>query len=292
MHATVPEAIAASSTTFVVINSEPKLQTVKDLLSQDSDESTPSFMEGKTIVNMVNHDPFAAEELDAMIRKQGGNHVAALMFGVPETVCSPASHLLVSTSGHGSSAPSVLELGQVHEFTRTDDVGLASVVYLCLVQSLYFGLAGYELSLLILQKYMARKLEEGGGNDTSSRILQKYQKLTTTLLSTYIPAFLPIISNTINNQQWTQSYVPAAAVVDMFALHDEVFDKLNLFQDNYHDTYVKYLQRTIAAAKANGEDGEAIGVSAVVRQYSVDDFSLPTRQSTTTSNNNQDDNEL
>ena len=57
MHATVPEAVAASSTTFVVINSEPKLQTVKDLLSQGSDESTSSFMEGKTIVNMVNHDP-------------------------------------------------------------------------------------------------------------------------------------------------------------------------------------------------------------------------------------------
>jgi predicted dinucleotide-binding enzyme len=280
VHATAHEAIASSDVTFVVINSAPKLQTVRELLVDDTD----ILLEGKTIVNMVNHDPYSAKELDVMIRSKGASFVAALMFGVPETVCSPVSHLLVSTSSHQNDSDndvvsSLHVLGQTHEFTGVNDVGLASVVYLCLVQSLYFGLAGYELSQLILQKYMASTANPSPRtSDFSEDISQNYQKLATTLLSSYIPAFLPIISNTINKQQWFKSYVPAAAVVDMFALHDEVFERLHLFEDNYHATYVKYLQKTIETARKNGENSDAIGVSAVVQHYSADDFQVKHQQ--------------
>jgi NAD binding domain of 6-phosphogluconate dehydrogenase len=279
IHTTLDATIAASNVTFLVINSAPRLQTVRDMLF-DENSNLPSVLRGKTVVNMVNHDPYSAQDLDALLESAESHHVASLMFGVPETVCSPGSHILVGASlrttemrqeeGLGSLLqhdilPLLKHLGQVHDFSG-GGIGLASVVYLCLIQSLYFGLAGYELSLLILQKYL-QSMEVS--SETAVEILGQYQQQASTLLQNFLPAFLPIISNTIVQQQWTQSYVPAAAVIDMFELHDIVFEQLELLRDSYHTTYTKYLRQTIKAAQHDGQDAEAIGVSAVVQHYST-----------------------
>jgi hypothetical protein len=237
------------------------------------------MLRGKILVNMVNHDPYAGHDLDAMLETVEWDHVAALLFGVPETVCSPVSHLLISAAprttevGQDTVAivPMLEHIGQVHDFSK-GDVGLASVVYLSLVQSLYFGLAGYELSLLILQKYMTSTTSVT--LDASVEVMKQYQQLASIILSTFIPAFLPIISNTIIEQQWYESYVPATAVIDMFELHDVVFERLHLLSDSYHSTYTKYLRETVNAEKQEGKDGTTVGVSAVVQSYSTDNYQI------------------
>jgi hypothetical protein len=297
------------------------------------DRYHPHVLRGKTVVNMVNHDPFAARDLDVnVMQKYGIRHVSASLFGVPETVCTPGAHLLVSAAANRTAessssaaaasaiaaAPGRLSslsptaplsvLGEVHEFFG--DVGLASVVYLCLVQSLYFGLAGYELALLILTKYMSQETNvafvrmgvdddsggfgdtDGGsesrtpndGNDaaflTADEILRRFQKLASSLLTTYLPAFLPIISDTINTQRWTHSYVPASAAIDLFDMHDVVFRRLGLFQDAFHVTYLKYLRRVVeeeeeSARSGSGRgDDDEMGISAVVQHYSTDGFRI------------------
>jgi hypothetical protein len=155
------------------------------------------------------------------------------------------------------------------------DVGLASMVYLSLIQSLYFGLAGYELSLLLPSKYLEKQQQQqhsksSSGNatkdDSIERILIRYQELAC------IPAFLPIISDTIIQQDWMSSYVPASDAIKMFETHEYVFEKLGLVQDSYHAVYLKYLRRTVAAG-GEGCEGAAgnIGISAVVQHYSNDD---------------------
>jgi 3-hydroxyisobutyrate dehydrogenase-like beta-hydroxyacid dehydrogenase len=281
MYQTPTQAIMASNITIFVINSTPRLQTVKDILFEEYEtgELSSQKLRGKILVNMVNHDPYAAHNLDALLESAESHHVAALLFGVPETVCSPASHLLISaaprttqTLQEGDNCVHILEhLGQLHNFSR-GDVGLASVVYLSLVQSLYFGLAGYELSLLILQKYLASTTSMTP--DTSMVVLKQYQQLASTLLSTVIPTFLPIISSNIVQQQWSKSYVPAAAVIDMFEMHDIVFKRLHLLSDSFHSTYTKYLRETVNAAKLEGMDGSTVGVSAIVQRYSTDNFAI------------------
>jgi hypothetical protein len=81
---------------------------------------------------------------------------------------------------------------------------------------------------------------------------------------------MPVISNTIIKREWDQSYVPASAMIDMFEMHQTVFDKLGLLQDSYHTVYTKYLQRTVDSSAAEAQD--EVGVSAVVQQYSTDGF--------------------
>ena len=157
-------------------------------------------LEGKTIVNTVTHDPFAAHDLDGILRRYNIHHISALVFGVPETVCGSMAKILISapdrtipmivqqqqSNQNGSDGDSdnkdgalyvsraLAKLGTVYDFStfRDDsdgdvdgynsggDVGLASVVYIALIQSLYFGLAGYELSLLLLTKYMDKQHQQ------------------------------------------------------------------------------------------------------------------------------------
>ena len=319
IHSTPNEAISSSNITFFVINSDSQLQTIHDFLLQtventsidDDDDNNNNnnditlldTMKGKTIVNMVNHQPFAVHELDLLLQGNNVTQVVALLFGVPETVCSSQSHILVSSSSKSNNllqkttttqittnasttrlvTSSLNTIGLVHEFS-SNDIGLASIVYLCLIQSLYFGLAGYELSILILTKYVTMMIlqqqkRNESENDTSNinsaieTIINQFQKLASTLLSTYIPAFMPIISNTITKQQWDQSYVPASAMIDMFDMHQIVFDKLGLLQDSYHTVYTKYLRQTVESAEQTHIE-EVVGVSAVVQHYSTDGFQL------------------
>ena len=167
-----------------------------------------------------------------------------------------------------------------HDFSTTNDVGLASIIYLCLVQSLYFGLAGYELSWLVLEKYLH---EQDSHHASANVVYSQYQTLASTILSTYLPAFVPLIGNNIRDRQWHQSYVPAQAVVDMFTTHTIVFQRLRINDDIFHSLYVKYLQATIDAVESP-EEKETVGVSAVVQHYSTDGYqmTMPQMESSTT----------
>lgn len=311
IHQTPTEVFAATGTTFFIINSPPHLQAVVDIIVQSSpsQQGVDHVLKGKTIVNMVNHDPYAAKDLEnEVLKKFGIHHVSASLFGVPETVCTPGAQLLVSAPPRSTSSirryhtqetpdrtaaslpQHLTALGRVDEFVG--DVGLASVVYLSLVQSLYFGLAGYELALLILTKYMAREtnlFDSGDGTppgDTAVDTLQRFQELASNLLTTYIPAFLPIISNTINRQQWKRSYVPASAAVTLFEMHDVVFERLGLLQNSFHATYLDYLRKVVET------EGDETGISAVVQHYSTDGFRIENTAASNREQNNFDTEEL
>lgn len=323
IHPTPHDVFATTDTTFFVINSAPHLQTVVDIITQASssesrqeNDDDDHVLKGKTIINMVNHDPFSAKDLEInTLIKYGIHHISASLFGVPETVCTPGAQILVSAPPRSTSKMIIMEhrqngpndptkekttsttvstpqpyltaVGQVHVFAG--DVGLASVVYLCLVQSLYFGLAGYELALLVLTKYMIQETsivvmsdkvdvnstatttsfnDDRDSTASAADTLQRFQQLATNILTMYIPAFLPIISNTITQQQWTKSYVPASAAITLFDMHDIVFERLKLHPTLYHATYKSYLQQVVET------DGDDVGISTVVQYYSTDGFRI------------------
>ena len=77
--------------------------------------------------------------------------------------------------------------------------------YLSFIQSLYFGLAGYKLSLLLLSKYLEKQHQQYSefsvGNATKDDSMEgilintRHQELATEILSTHIPSFLPIMSD-------------------------------------------------------------------------------------------------
>lgn len=263
IHDTVEEAIAASDTILVVINSEPHLKTVHKLLLPHGAPMATSKLAGKTLINFVNHEPFAAKDLEMELEAHNMDHVAASLFAVPEAICSPGALLLVSAPMRSTTTmerliPSLSLLGTVESFTG--DVGYGSVVILGLIQTLYFGLAGFELALLLLEKY-------GMPPETIDRFLQLERQV---VREQYYPHLSQVVASNIREREWTKSYVPAQAALDMFEMHAACFTRLHIVGDTFQSVYVKYL--TLAV-----EEQQDVGISGVVKHYNVDDFEFRER---------------
>ena len=93
VHDNVTKAIAASDNiVLVVINSgKPNLDIVHKLVHESK-----SALEGKTLINFVNHEPFAAQDLDQLLEDINVHHVAGSMFATPENICTPGALILTS----------------------------------------------------------------------------------------------------------------------------------------------------------------------------------------------------
>jgi 3-hydroxyisobutyrate dehydrogenase-like beta-hydroxyacid dehydrogenase len=91
----VTDAIAASDNlVFVIISSgAPNLNVVHDLVHQSNNLL---HLEGKTLVNFVNHEPFAPLKLDKVLEAANVHHIAGSMFATPEIICTPGALVLTS----------------------------------------------------------------------------------------------------------------------------------------------------------------------------------------------------
>jgi 3-hydroxyisobutyrate dehydrogenase-like beta-hydroxyacid dehydrogenase len=260
IHNTIEEAVAATDVILVVINSEPHLKTVHDLLIPTDAAPGGSLLQGKTLINFVNHEPFAAQDLERELEIRRMDHVAGSLFAIPEAICSPGALILLSAPERSSEAmekviPSLSLLGKVESFAG--DVGYGSIVNLALIQTLYFGLAGFELALLVLEKY-------GTAPETSDRFLELEQQV---VRSQYYPHLSKVVASNVRNREWNKSYVPAQAALEMFEMHAACFARLGIVDDTFHSSYMKYLKLAV-------EDQADIGISAVVNYYGVEESKL------------------
>jgi 3-hydroxyisobutyrate dehydrogenase-like beta-hydroxyacid dehydrogenase len=260
IHDTVEEAVAATDIIVVVINSEPHLKTLHDLLIPNDTSSARILLAGKTLINFVNHEPFAARDLELELETHRMDHVAGSLFAVPEAICSPGALILLSAPERSSAAmekmiPSLSLLGSVESFSG--DVGYGSIVSICLIQTLYFGLAGFELALLVLEKY-------GTPPATADRFLELESQV---VRDQYYPYLSKVVASNIRNREWTKSYVPAQAALEMFEMHAACFARLGLVSDTFHSSYMKYLKLAV-------DDQADVGISAVVGQYTSEKFAF------------------
>jgi 3-hydroxyisobutyrate dehydrogenase-like beta-hydroxyacid dehydrogenase len=256
VHDNIHDAIQATHTTMLVINSEPNLATVVDLV-----ESTKNSFHkhNHTIINFVNHEPFAAKHLEEKVSAMEINHLAGSIFGVPSTICTPAGVVLVSADERNSKqlqelTPSLQVLGSIETFP--DDIGYGSLIVVGLIQMLYFGMTGYELSLLVLLKYGA-----------TEAMVERFIALAQQIATSYFPMFFKTVSKNILSGDFTRSYVPAADLLALLEMHKTFFHKMGIVEDIYNNIYVKYLQKTVQ------KDADT-GVSAAVQHYSTDGFVL------------------
>ena len=214
----------------------------------------------RRIVNFVNHEPFAAKNLEIVLENLNDvSYLASSIFAVPETICTPRGYVLVSSNSRSNSAlvqltPTLRLLGHLETFPG--DIGYGSLIAVCLIQTLYFGMTGYELAILVLEKYSAQA-------DTVDRFVQLAQDI----LPDYFSMFFRVVRNSVRERDWSNTYVPAKDLLALVEMHRIVFTKMNIVDDIYNNVYVKYLEKTVA------EDPK-IGASAVIQQYSSDNYRL------------------
>lgn len=249
------EAVEKTDTVIVMFASEPELKTVKEVIKTAPKET----WKGKTLINFASQEPFSAKELDSMLESYGMDHVGGAMIAVPETICGPASVVLTSapersTNAFQKVAPALQILGRLENFEG--DVGYGSLLDIALILTLNFGMTGFELALLVLEKYGA-----------PAEYQDRFVAMSVELFPVYFPHFFVVTKDSIRNRKWDESYITLKAATDTANMHADFLKKMGIVDDIYINTYAKYLKKALKA-----KEGE--GVSTVVKQYSNDGFSF------------------
>jgi hypothetical protein len=144
-----------------------------------------------------------------------------------------------------------------HELFEGTNVGYGSLVTIGLIQWLYFGLAGYEMALLVLEKY-----------GVSNNMYNQFIALASQMLPHFYSHFYQIIATSISERRWNDNYVPAQDMHTLLETHQVFLNKMGIVSDIYNLIYWKYLQATVVT------EGRDVGISAVIKQYSTDGFTF------------------
>jgi len=250
------QAVEASDTVVVMFASEPNLKSVRDFV-----ESLPDTVwkkDGKALVNFASQEPYAAKELEKLLESLGVEHVGGAMIAVPETICTEGSVVLTSAPDRSQQAlervtPTLQALGRLETFEG--DVGYGSLVDIALIQTLFFGMTGYELSLLFLEKY-----------GVPQSIIDRFVDLSIELFPLYFPHFFRVVGDAIINRNWKTSYMTTEAMVQVLEMHGDFLKKIGIADDGvYNSAYLKHIKKLHKSEPDSG-------CSAVVKHYSKDKF--------------------
>jgi hypothetical protein len=164
------------------------------------------------------------------------NLVGGAIVGIPETICSTATLVLLSASSSstGQAVKTLLDpLGTVVSIDADDveeedpspsssssplsnhnnnNVGSASLLNIALILTITFGLAGSELALLMIQS-AASTNNSNNRNDrptsSFSSLLDVYDQLARDVAVSYIRLLLPLVSTAFRDGSFRATYVPA-----------------------------------------------------------------------------------
>ena len=253
VHDNAQDAVAATDTSIVMFASEAELKTVQEFVKAIPKKA----WKGKTLVNFASQEPFAAIALEETLKKLGVEHVGGAMLAIPETICTPGSVVLASASDRSIKAlenvtPALSALGRLE--TYLGDVGYGALIDVGVVQSIFFGLTGFEMSLLYLEKY-----------GVTEEIMDRYIALCKELSVIYYPMLFGIQASSIRERNWPVSFATAKSNLALAEMHGAFFKKIGIDDANMNNLYLKVLQKTVDV------DPEA-GSASVVRHYSVDGF--------------------
>lgn len=236
-----------------MFSSEPELKSVFEFV-----ESIPKKKwKGKTIVNFASQEPFAAKALEEKLKDYDVDHVGGAMIATPDTICGPGSVVLTSAPARSTKAfeevtPALQVLGRLETFAG--DVGYGSVIDIGLIQTLLFGLSGYELSLLFLEKY-----------GVPESMIDRYVNLSKEILPMHMPYFFDVAAATIRGRNWDVGYISAKANAAVLEMHGAFLEKIGITDDNLNNVLLKYTIKTVEAEPDTS-------CSAIVKHYSVDGF--------------------
>ena len=110
--------------------------------------------ENKTLVQYATQEPTSILEQKKSMESLEAKVIGGAIVAVPHIICSnTGSYMMSSTKDEmlEKSLPALRGLGQVVNYPG--NVSYAALDYLELIRTLQFGLAGHELSLLLIKHY-------------------------------------------------------------------------------------------------------------------------------------------
>jgi NAD binding domain of 6-phosphogluconate dehydrogenase len=289
-HTNMAYAVGNATTILVVIdNWEGAQQVTRNVVAEVL--LLPPSRKKRTVIVFSTYTPNEIQEFAMALNHQNNNNggmtavnlVGGAIVGIPETICSPASLVLLSAApsavAYSSSTKQLLDpLGTVVsiDMNGNDDndpnnnvIGLASLLNIALILTITFGLAGSELALLMIQTAATAMAD----SRSVVRLLDVYNRLARNEAVYYIGMLLPLVSQSFADASFRATYVPATT---LRALLQKVCDYLH---ESLHlpETFLRAYVAALATVQ-DPDEGPVAWTKPILLQLS----SSTTRPTTTT----------
>ena len=222
---TAAAAVQASNITLILIDD---WDGVVQLVTKDINSIV--WSENRVVVLFSTYTPTDIIQLQNDFFRNTGNNVVLVggaIVGVPQTVCTPKALVLLSTD-----IPQLRSVGRVEVFEG--NVGYAALVNMALILVITFGIAGQELSHLIIKQY---------GVANSAEFYNAYIPLSTEIGPDYTKMLLPILSNSVVHNEYEKSYVPVGTFRNVLQMHVTFMKEIGIVDDTFVTSYLSYLNK-------------------------------------------------
>ena len=181
----------------------------------------------------------AIKDQEKIMASYGAKLIGGAMLAWPSNIGTEESLFLVSASDtEGALAamekaiPALEQLGSVISFKG--DIGLASLVDIAFVQTLFFGLAGHEMAHLLMEQY-------GATHDLQRQYLEICKKLMPFSSVT----MYEVATNAILTKEYAKmgEVFNTTAMLEAVDMHLQFMKKMGVTVDNYAGNYIKYLKK-------------------------------------------------
>lgn len=228
VHDKLEEVLSSTDLVIMAILGGEDLKTAEAVVKSVPKKS----WKGKTLMQYSAHEPTSANSFDKTIQSLGAKHIAGAMLAMPEDICHEgvmiiASKELSTIDKHRSTLEKMGPLVELEE-----DVGLASLVDIGVLQTVYFGIMGHEMTHLMIERYGAPKWFE-----------ERYLKIVTEVGPAWLPVICKQVSHVITTKKWKESIDSVELIVDVFQVHLAFFEKMGIVSDTYLHFYLKYVNK-------------------------------------------------
>lgn len=249
VHDDLKSAVDASALIAMVVVADRNLQAATSII-----ESTPKdSWKNKTLIQYTTHEPTSILKQEKLMESLGARLVGGQIVAVPHLVCSNAGSYLVSTTDDDlleETLPVLEALGPVKSYPG--NVGYAALAYLGLIQTLQFGLAGHELSLLLMKRYGCPR-----------ELVEQYLELIQTNVPIYFKRFSGLATKAVLDSDYeslAKTFLPSPAYLEILEMQAYFCEQMGVvLEDTYLDQYLKVFRRL--------PDDGSVGPTAVVEQY-------------------------
>lgn len=253
VHNNLQEAVEASDLIAMVVVADRNLAAATAII----ESIPPDVWKGKTLIQYTTHEPNSILAQEELMTSLGAKLIGGAIVAVPHLVCSKTGSYLVSTANDDlleETMPILEELGPVT--TYPGNVGYASLAYLGLIQSLQFGLAGHELSLLLMKRFGA-----------PPALIQQYLTLVQGSIPTYFKRFSGLATKAVLEDDFeslARTFLPSDAYLEILEMQASFCEQMGVVvEDTFLDQYLIVFRRL-------PKDG-SVGPTAVIQHYKTVD---------------------
>jgi len=148
IHHHLADALKESQLVIMAVTPDAHLHTAHLII--DSEDSR--LWRDRHLVQFTTHGSFAAREQSELLTSLGGQWSAAALVGLPSSICTEEAVYMVSGS-EPKKVEKLLRRLRGRVMPLGSEPGAVGALNAAVVQSLYFGVMGYRVGHMLLQKY-------------------------------------------------------------------------------------------------------------------------------------------